>query len=270
MTGKTENGKPEGLGDQVRLRLDQLCVAIGFMTRLPVPYRTSPVARTVWAFPFAGALVGFLSGAVLWGMVTIGLSPVVAAFAALAASALVTGALHEDGLADCADGFWGGHTPERRLEIMRDSRSGVYGVLALILATGMKAMLIVDLVVDLGPAAVWPMLIAVHAMARSALPLAMMQFPMATKTGLAAQVGAPNGSTVVAGLILATFLACFVLIFIPLWILPVLIAILCRVAMLMGGLARSKLGGVTGDSLGATEQIGEITCLIILAILLGT
>ncbi|HAE03244.1 MAG TPA: hypothetical protein DCG04_17705 [Rhodospirillaceae bacterium] len=64
--------------------------------------------------------------------------------------------------------------------------------------------------------------------------------------------------------------ACFVLIFIPLWILPVLMAILCGVAMLMGGLARSKLGGVTGDSLGATEQISEITCLIILAILLGT
>ena len=195
MTGKMENGKPEGQKNQVRLRLDQLWVAIGFMTRLPVPYREAPLAQSVWAFPLAGAVVGALSGLVLWGALTLGLTPLVAAFLALAASALVTGALHEDGLADCADGFWGGYTPERRLEIMRDSRSGAYGVLALIMGTGIKAALIAELATYWGGGS-GMMLVAVHALARSGLPLAMMRFPRASKTGLAAMVGAPSGLAV--------------------------------------------------------------------------
>jgi adenosylcobinamide-GDP ribazoletransferase len=269
MTGKTENGKPKGIMDQVRLRLDQLWVAIGFMTRLPVPNRDVPVAQVVWAFPVAGMLVGILSGAVLWGAAALGLSPLVAAFAALAVSALATGALHEDGLADCADGFWGGHTPQRRLEIMRDSRSGAYGVLALVLGTGIKAALIAQLVAYWGGYPSCMMVIAVHALARSGLPLAMMRYPQAAKTGLAAMVGAPRGIPVAASLILAGIITYCVLVLAPFWVPLVLIGTVCATALLMGTLAKAKLGGLNGDSLGATEQVSEIACFVMLAVTLG-
>ncbi len=270
MTDKTENGKRYVFFGPGRVRLDQMLVALAFMTRLPVPYRDPPIADAAWAFPLAGAVVGLFSGAVLWAALELALPPYAAALLTLLASAMLTGALHEDGLADCADGFWGGHSPQRRLEIMRDSRSGAYGVLALILATGLKAVLIGEMAGYWGAQPVWMMLVASHALARAGLPLAMALIPAAGKTGLAAMAGRPDRLTAGIALLLGTAIAGLALSVTPDWMALALLATVGAVTLGLGVMARAKLGGLNGDCLGAMEQVSEIACLMMLAIILGT
>lgn len=248
----------------------ELTTAVTFLTRIPLPYREAALAHSVWAFPLAGAIVGALSGAVLWLALTIGLPPLAAAFLALATSALITGALHEDGLADCADGFWGGMTPDRRLEIMRDSRSGAYGVLALVVTTGLKASLIAGLSDHWGAQPAWMMLIAVQACARSGMPVAMAVMTPAGKTGLAARAGRPSLFNAVLGLLLALGISGASLNVTPIWMPPALIAATLASGLCIGSLAKAKLGGINGDSLGGMEQVSEIACLLVLAAILGT
>ena len=121
---------------------DDLLHALMFLTRLPVPAAARgdrPLMHTGWAFPLVGLLVGAFGGSALWLGAHSGIPLLASALIALALTAFVTGALHEDGLADLADGFGGGGTKERKIEIMRDSRVGSYGVLALVIVTGIKA-----------------------------------------------------------------------------------------------------------------------------------
>ena len=123
-------------------RVSEIRLAFSLLTRLPVGQiegQVPPLAASGWAWPLVGAVVGAImalaGGVGLW----LGLPPVMVAILSLAAGAWVTGAMHEDGLADVADGFGGGRDRARKLEIMRDSRVGSYGVLALILATAFRA-----------------------------------------------------------------------------------------------------------------------------------
>ena len=260
MSGKEEIGGP----DRPLWILDQGLIALAFMTRLPVPHRDGSIAASGWAFPLAGAVVGALSGAVLWLATAVGLPPVIAAILAAAAGTLVTGALHEDGLADCCDGFWARATPARRLEIMRDSRSGVFGVLGLMLATGLKVSTIALLAGCRGAQPVWAMLIAVHAVARAPLPGAMTILPMAGKTGLAAMAGKPGGLVSAAALVLAAGLSGAALDAMPVWMPAGLIGASVVAAVAVGLLSRVKLRGINGDSLGCMEQLAEIFCLLLL------
>ncbi|MEL6701469.1 MAG: adenosylcobinamide-GDP ribazoletransferase, partial [Pseudomonadota bacterium] len=116
--------------------------AIGFLTRLPLRVDgDAAVARgagCVWAYPIAGLVVGTVVAAILWALMAVGVPAALTAGGAVAAGLFVTGALHEDGMADTVDGLWGGWTRERRLEIMKDSRIGAYGVLALVVTVGLR------------------------------------------------------------------------------------------------------------------------------------
>jgi hypothetical protein len=120
--------------DSTTEALGDVIAACGLLTRLPLPQRAVTAGpRAAWAWPVVGAVVGFLSAAAGALALWLGLPVGVAAAVALATSAMVTGGLHEDGLADTADGLFGGWTRERRLEIMKDSRIGSYGMLALMI-----------------------------------------------------------------------------------------------------------------------------------------
>ena len=128
--------------ETIRDVIADLRIAASFVTLLPIgsskPAADGAIARATWALPVAGLLVG-LAGALVYKISSrLGLTPNLAALLALATTALITGALHEDGLADTADGLGGGRTRERKLEIMRDSRIGTYGVCALILSFGLR------------------------------------------------------------------------------------------------------------------------------------
>lgn len=237
---------------------DRFLAVLGFLTRLPIPFRPIGPAEAAWAFPTVGLVVGAIGGLVLWLARDVGLSGWTAAFLAVAATALATGGLHEDGLADTFDGLWGGTTPERRLEIMRDSRIGVFGALALIIATGLKVSLLAgfDTALDAANA-----LIAAHILARVVPAALMWRLGAASSAGIAAGAGKPRATQVALAAAIGLGLA--VLVAGPSGLAGGLAALVILIAS--QPLLRAKLGGYNGDSLGASEQVTEIAVLIALA-----
>lgn len=248
--------------------LDQAHLAAVFLTRIPWPSLRAPfpsLASSLWAFPLVGALIGALSGAILWGSLALGLPASIAAGLALAASVLLTGALHEDGLADIADGFGGGSTRERKLEILRDSRVGSYGVVALILAFGLRwASLSALATLPLGFSWCPPplaALIAAHAIARASVPWAMVLGQPARQDGLGASAGRAPLTMALLSLALASVIAAVVL---PTHAVTAVVAMLV-VTLALSVLAKRQIGGYTGDVLGAIVLLSETAILILAA-----
>ncbi len=232
-----------------------LISALMLLTRLPVRGTPTPrAADAAWAWPIAGLVVGMLSGAVGWVAAQSGLVPALAAGLALAVAVAVTGALHEDGLADVADGFWGGYDPARRLEIMRDSRIGTYGVVALILSLGARWGLLVA-ALDQG-AFFWVMVSAAVA-SRAPMALVMRWLPGARADGLSHATGVPPAKAVWLGLAIG---ALALLVHGPLAALVAAAMVAAAVSGLCA-VARRKIGGQTGDVLGASQQLAEIAIL---------
>lgn len=232
--------------------------AIALLTRLPVRADFSRGARAGWAYPLAGALVALIAALPAGIYITLGGAPALAAALWLATSILVTGALHEDGLADTADGFWGGWDPARRLQIMKDSRIGSYGVIALILSLGTRGAALALIMAQNGW--LWS-LIAVAMLSRAAMPVLMTALPHARDTGLSHAQGRPSRETAALGVAVALVAA---LLFTGFGVFALSIAGLAALAG-MGALARAKIGGQTGDVLGATQQVVEILLLLVLA-----
>jgi adenosylcobinamide-GDP ribazoletransferase len=213
--------------------------------------------------PIAGALIGILAALVLALAVHLGLAPLPAATIAIGFLLLITGAIHEDGLADLCDGFGGGSTAERKLEIMKDSRLGTYGAAALVLSLLMRIGTLAGLIaVDLRLAAT--ILVAAGAISRTAglLPLAVLPPARAFGAGFAAS--APS----TAGLRMAAFVA-FICACLPLLsgasLLRVSAACILAVLVAYGvtALARRQIGGQTGDVAGAAQQVAEIAVLLV-------
>ncbi|MCB1343217.1 MAG: adenosylcobinamide-GDP ribazoletransferase [Pseudooceanicola sp.] len=234
-------------------------VALVLLTRLPLPALPARAfavqARAGWAFALAGLVVGGIGCLVGLVALSAGLPGVLAAGLCLFAQVVVTGAMHEDGLADVADGFWGGFTRERRLEIMKDSRTGSYGVLALVLSVGLRWGALASLL-EVAPGAV----IAAACLSRGLLPGLMTALPQARPGGLSAKVGVPGWIVAAAALGLGLGLAAG---FGGIGALSGLAAALVAVAAL-AAVARVKIGGQTGDVLGAAQQLGEIAVLLAL------
>jgi len=240
-----------------------LRMAASFVTILPVasstPAGDGAVARATWALPVAGLLVG-LAGAMVYKIASrFGLTPNLAALLALAATALITGALHEDGLADTADGLGGGRTRERKLDIMRDSRIGTYGVCALILSFGLRWSALAAIA---NPWAVTLALCAANIAARAGVPAFMSLVPPARPDGLSASAGAPPGRSVAIAFALGALALALALG--PGKALVGLI-LLSLAGLMLARLAIRQIGGQTGDILGAFEQLGEILILLVAA-----
>ncbi|PPQ18288.1 adenosylcobinamide-GDP ribazoletransferase [Bradyrhizobium sp. AC87j1] len=240
-----------------------LRMAASFVTILPVasskPAADGAVARATWALPVAGLLVGLAGAFVYKVAIRFGLTPNIAALLALATTALITGALHEDGLADTADGLGGGRTRERKLEIMRDSRIGTYGVCALILSFGLRWSALAAIA---DPLLVAFALLSAHAAARAGVPAFMSLVPPARPDGLSASAGSPPGRSVAIAFALGTLALALALG--PGKALVGLI-LLSLAGLLLARLAVRQIGGQTGDILGAFEQIGEILILLVAA-----
>jgi adenosylcobinamide-GDP ribazoletransferase len=234
-------------------------VALAFLTRLPVrpgrPWQGADLAASVATFPMVGVLVGVLGALAFAAATALGLPPLPAAVLAIAVLVCSTGALHEDGLADLADGL-GGATRARSLEIMRDPRVGSFGLIALVLALLARVGALVALA---GPVEVAVTLVAGAAASRALLPAAMLALPQARGDGLAAQAGRPHLARVVAALAIAILIA---LLLLP----PLVVAVASAAAALAGAvvawLAFRRLGGITGDVLGAVQQVAEVAFLL--------
>lgn len=245
-------------------------VALRFLTRLPVPFvRTldpPPLRDSMAMFPVVGALIGAIAalGLILANLAA--LPDLFCAIVALAVAAAITGALHEDGLADVADGFGGGHTREDRLEIMKDSRIGAYGTLALCFAILARASLLTALL-DLPPETVIVLMAGAAAFSRALMVDLLWATRPARTTGLAVLAGQPTRNVTLAALAIGGLGAGAGG---SLMLSPeagVLALVAAGVALaVVRAVAMRKIGGQTGDVCGAGQIIAETAMLMVYAV----
>jgi adenosylcobinamide-GDP ribazoletransferase len=243
----------------IALRLpSDLVSAFALLTRLPLPNHRGTGAASAWSWPLVGAALGALAATVASAALWVGVTPGVTAVLVLATGAMLTGGLHEDGLSDTADGLYGGWTRQRRLEIMKDSRVGSYGVLALVLVTLARWSALTALLVFGGH---WAALVATGAMSRAPMALIMALLPNARSDGLSHATGRPGPVT--AGLALA--LAVAIAVVLTGWTGLMMAATALGVGVLLSISALRRIGGQTGDVLGASQQLVEAACLAVLS-----
>jgi adenosylcobinamide-GDP ribazoletransferase len=250
------------------LLLTDLLTAFTLLTRLPVArfgrLAAPPhLARCVWAFPLVGLVVNAFGGLAYWLMFRIGVPPVLASIWTLAVTMIVTGAFHEDGLADAVDGMGGGTNPARKMEIMHDSRIGSYGALALLISVIVR----VAAIEALGrPAFVMTAMILAGMLGRSGILVIILSLGPARSDGMGASMGKPRAMSAAAGISVATAAS---LLYMP--ILPAIAAVLLGLgsALAVAKLAHAQIGGHTGDVLGAGEVLTECVVLTVIASSVG-
>jgi adenosylcobinamide-GDP ribazoletransferase len=259
-SNKTLKGAGVHKNDTKPFLLWDVPLALVLLTRLPLPRLPDAVfarqAQAAWAFPLVGLVVGLLACCAGWVALSADLPPLASAGFVVAVLICTTGAMHEDGLADTFDGLWGGFTPERRLEIMKDSHIGAYGVLALLISQLIRVSAIAALLTS---GAVWTIL-AACAFSRATMPVLMKILPNARQSGLSHSVGVPGVRSVVASLGLAALIALLLI------GAQALVPAICAglVVGVLALVAKAKIGGQTGDILGAAQQLAEITFLLAL------
>ncbi|HEX5753802.1 MAG TPA: adenosylcobinamide-GDP ribazoletransferase [Archangium sp.] len=240
----------------------RLFAGIAFLSRIPVPgaatFDAADVGRATLLFPVVGALLG--------GVLVLArhafypaLPPFVAAFLLLALGALLTGALHLDGLADMADGFGGGHTKEDVLRIMRDHLIGAYGAVALLLGVGLKASALASLL-ERGQADV--ALVVAPALGRWASVLLGRFLPYARRSGgLGSAITDYVGWTEWVG---ATLLVLALAVGVLGWRGGVIFGGVTVVSAIQGAWCMQRIGGITGDTMGANTEVCETLVFVVL------
>jgi adenosylcobinamide-GDP ribazoletransferase len=245
----------------LRARADDFKASILFLTRLrygpATPLSGAAIAQAGWAFPLAGIVVGLIAAFIYLVAYRLGLPSWPAAALSVAAGMAITGCLHEDGLADTTDGFGGGQSRQQKLDIMRDSRIGAYGVCALALAILLRVSALASLP---SSTSVVLALIAAHGAGRAAMPVFMFFVPPARTDGLSFAAGQPPHESVAAAAVLGVLILALCLG--PLLALVALIFLLIVIA-LMAWLSLGQIDGQTGDVLGAVEQVAEIVILLV-------
>jgi len=251
----TNGISPSGLSTDLK-------TGLAFLTRLSVgarPAEGAELMRASWTFPIIGASVGAFGALIYWLAHAFGLQPFICGVFAVAATLLLTGGLHEDGLADTADGFGASANVERKLAIMHDSQIGTYGAAALTLSLMLRVGALASLA---DPALAAAALIAAHSGARAAMLVFMRNVPRARDDGLSADAGVPTKSSSLTAVAIGA-----VVLLLCLGLAATLAALLLLAAAgaAMAWLGVRQIGGQTGDVLGAFEQTGEIVILLIAA-----
>jgi adenosylcobinamide-GDP ribazoletransferase len=244
----------------MQIRTNQFLLAISFLTRLPIVKRDFTglkLASSSWAFPLVGAIVGAWAWAVYVCALSIGISPIISAWLAIFFQIILTGGLHEDGLADTADGLASSRSKEQKLAIMRDSRIGSYGVVALLIAISLRANAI-----SVFPAHSLWFFVAAEVTSRALMVLVMRGSASARAEGLSASAGRPTGKQTIFSLFIGVFSLFIATSFLNAIFCIIIIAIIFFV---IREISRKNFGGITGDVLGASQQISEATLLILLS-----
>lgn len=255
------------IGATIRSRIDDILTCIAFFTRLRLPdgrWAERDFAGAIWAAPLVGVLPALSAIAILTLASLLGLPILPSAILAAGAMLLLTGGLHEDGFADIADGFGGGRTISRKIEIMQDSRIGTYGVCALVLALAFRISLIAHLVAaDFAFASL--AILAAAVASRATMPLMMSDLAPARQDGLASGIGKVSRSVAMIALLIGL---CSLLL---LGFKAALVAVvaLAIVYSTMRWLTRSQINGYTGDVLGGLQIVSEIAILLLATSYLG-
>lgn len=227
-----------------------------FYSRIPVPKSTGFSAenlnKATRYFPLIGIIVG-LAGGFVFFVVNQFLSPDIAIISSLSIMILLTGAFHEDALSDFCDGFGGGYSKEKILEIMKDSRIGTYGAIALIILLLSKFILLSEIKIEKIPI----ILIAAHSLSRlnTVLLIFSSQYVREDITSKSKPIGEKNS---VKDLIIAIIFGSLPLLLISVQIIPFIIVSLAIILLYFRYYVHKKIGGYTGDVLGALQQFSEI------------
>lgn len=251
--------------------LADLLICLRFFSRLPLPATARErdrgaggLASAMPMAPVAGLLLGLLAAIVLRIASALGLPPFLAAGVALTGLVALTGALHEDALADCADGFGGGRTRERKLAIMRDSAVGAFGAAAIVLALLLRCAAIAAADAE-GRGVAALVVAAVLSRAACFVPLALL--PPARRDGLGAGATGVDPSRLVVTSMVAVALAVVFALAAGAGSARAATASLAAAtaALAITALARRQIGGQTGDVAGAAQQVAEIAVLLVFA-----
>jgi len=247
--------------------LSDFWLCLGFHSRLPVPPSASAVsqhyftqfAQAVRVLPLASALFGGLAALTLGAALEIGFKPQLAAALSIGTLILITGGFHEDGLADSADGFFGGATIESRLTILKDSRNGTFGTIALLLSVYLR----IESLAAIAGEGFWlaaPVLIGAAALSRTAGLLPLVLLPPARQNGVGFSAGKPHSGALLMAAGFAVSLAALPLAAgaSPLRAATA-VALASFAALSLVPLARRLIGGQTGDIAGASQQCCEVT-----------
>jgi adenosylcobinamide-GDP ribazoletransferase len=251
--------------------VDDLKTATLFLTRVPARWfgpgleARPDFRRAARVFPVVGAMVGLAGGLVLVIAARLGENLLLSAGLAVLSTIVLTNALHEDGLADTVDGFAGGATVERKLEIMHDSRIGTYGAAALVFSILFRVGALMS-IGALGPfRAAWA-LVAAEAVSRAGLVRLWHELPAARAAGLAADTGPPDERAMVIALALAAAIVAVVVVPSSGFTAAVMASVIAvAVTYLFIRICAHEICGRTGDTLGACQQIAGIAFLIGLA-----
>jgi adenosylcobinamide-GDP ribazoletransferase len=242
----------------------ELVHALRFLTRLPVPFARTidppPLHQSMRMFSVAGALIGVVIAGALIGVGYLQLPPLLAGLLVTAFGILMTGALHEDGIADVADGFGGGHTPEQRLTIMRDSRIGSYGALALIIAVAARASCYAALMM-MQPLAIIAILAAVQSFSRAMVVDLMWAEKPARSDGLSIMAGRPSSRVAVFTIVVGLALMGLCTLVVPAEKVIVALGFGLAGTAIVRRMAVKLIGGQTGDVCGAVQVTSEIAML---------
>ena len=250
----------------VRHQMNIFLGALMFLTRIPVgkqyAFRSEDLPRSILYFPIVGLMIGLLGGLVLFGA-ELFVPPVVAVLLCMGVTVAVTGALHEDGLADAADGLIGGLERQQRLEIMKDSRLGSYGAVVLWFSLTAKLFLLAALLEQGVFTAVCALVVA-HGLGRAATVTLLFSHQYVRTDESKAS---PFGNTVTLKEFVTALLAPILLSFALLGSKAVLILIVAAATTWAAGVYfHKKIGGVTGDCLGAANQLVELACYLSLVV----
>lgn len=251
-----------------------LAQCVRFYSRIPVPklsFETDPHGAPDFrivprVLPLAGLVIGLPSALIVLAAATLGMGGLLTASLAITIAILATGAMAEDGLSDVADGFGGGHTVERRLEIMADSRLGAYGAAAMVMSLLIRVIALGNLIDFIGYGAGAAAILAAASVSRVSGLLPLVFLPSARPGGKSASVGRPTSVTISFALILCMLLAAAILFIGGFHGRGIALALILSLfaALPMIGLAQRMIGGQTGDVAGATQQVAEIVFLITL------
>ena len=245
--------------------LKDFLLAVSFLTRISIPSALkfkSELMSAAWSFSLIGALLGFFCGSIAWVLIYLNLPTVIVAFLTTASMVLLTGGLHEDGLADMTDGFGGGKSADEKITIMRDSQIGTYGTLSLIFMLGLKITAI-DTILNKDAILVCIISLVISgALSRLSMVPVAFWFENASKTGLGQFAGKPTLNSIVTPLVIITLIS---LLLMPILKLIIIIILCVLTAIVIGKLSKQQIGGYTGDILGATQVVSEVVILIYLA-----
>lgn len=251
--------------------LSDVAACLRFYSRLRIPalpgetgaHSLPDFRRLAPVVPVAGLVIGLLPAAVLVLAVWVQLSHPLSAILCVATAVVITGGFHEDGLADTADSF-GASTPERRLEIMRDSRIGTFGAAALALSLAARVAVLAQLLALVGTAGTALAVVAWAATARTAALPMMVLLPSARVDGTAYAVGAPTRSSVGVAVVVSAVVVLAVGASTPVGVLPAAAGLAGSFAagLAVTLLAGRHVGGHSGDMAGAAEQCAEIAGLV--------